>query len=68
MTVPGVKSDDDRASFLLKQMGMSDQMVGYDELTDKIDRLENLDFSDATNRIAVLRDKGLKYIRHNIID
>lgn len=56
------KIDDDRATAILKQLGLSDRYKVIDDLP-KINYMEQIDYSLTDELVAKLRDKSFDYIK-----
>ena len=56
------KIDDDRATAILKQLGVSDRYKVIDDLP-KINYMEQIDYSLTDELVAKLRDKSFDYIK-----
>ncbi|MGN1131304.1 MAG: polysaccharide pyruvyl transferase family protein [Ruminococcus sp.] len=55
------KKDDDRATAIMKQLGLSDRYVVIDDLPNQ-DYLKKIDYSNTDKLINDLREKAFKYI------
>lgn len=57
--------DDDRASAMLNQVGLTSRYKTIDELLET-DLFEPVDYTQARKNIAEMREKGMQYIKENI--
>lgn len=63
----GMYGDDDRVITLLTQLGLLERLIPY-EFDDKLDYLNNIDYTQYERELPKLKDKAKKYINNYIGD
>ncbi|WP_186576553.1 polysaccharide pyruvyl transferase family protein [Aquibacillus kalidii] len=58
---PIANKNDDRASFILEQLGIEEKLITKDSI-EKIDLWQEIDYKEVRKRIDDLKDKSMKYL------
>lgn len=61
MSVPNIKSDDDRASYLLEQLGLTRQLIPFTDIVSESENLNHVPFEQSVDKIDSLKAKAIKY-------
>lgn len=58
--------DDDRATYILQQLGLSDRYINIEKI-DEIDINKEIDYEKVNKKIDSLKEEAFKYIEDNIV-
>lgn len=57
-----INKNDDRATYLMSQLGISERYVTIDDLPERADLMDDIDFEPIEQKIIELRKKAFEYI------
>ncbi|QQU15548.1 polysaccharide pyruvyl transferase family protein [Enterococcus casseliflavus] len=65
---PNISSDDDRASFLMEQLGLTSQDMKLNNVLEQSDRLFNIDYEKVNAKTNILRKNAFNFFENNIVN